>query len=153
MQGDAYATYVEEDDVDECHKNHLLPNDVGGTLEVNNNNECEVAFDVSAVQSTENKPPTQKKRKNAQAVLWKKKSNLKKIPEANVMYLADNHPHLALLEPVLFFRLLSKKEIRSLIACETERYVYHRNEVIHLAPQEIAFVGILLLTEYNSRPR
>ena len=30
-QGDAYATDVEEDDVDECHKNDLLPNDVAGT--------------------------------------------------------------------------------------------------------------------------
>ena len=45
-QGDAYAT-----DVDECHKNDLLPNDVAGTLEVHNNDECEVASDVSAVQS------------------------------------------------------------------------------------------------------
>ena len=33
-QGDAYASDVEEDDVDECHKNDLLPNDVAGTLEV-----------------------------------------------------------------------------------------------------------------------
>ena len=31
-QGDAYATYVEENDVDECHKNDLLLNDVAGTL-------------------------------------------------------------------------------------------------------------------------
>ena len=49
-QGDAYATYVEEDDVDECHKNDLLPNDVAGILEIHNNDECEVASDVSAVQ-------------------------------------------------------------------------------------------------------
>ena len=39
-QGDAYASDVEEDDVDECHKNDLLPNDVAGTLEVYNNDEC-----------------------------------------------------------------------------------------------------------------
>ena len=63
-QGDAYATYVEEDDVDECHKNDFLPNDVAGTLEMHNNDECEVASDVSAVQSKENKPPSKKKRKN-----------------------------------------------------------------------------------------
>ena len=31
-QGDAYATDVEENDVDECHKNDLLLNDVAGTL-------------------------------------------------------------------------------------------------------------------------
>ena len=30
-QDNTYATDVEEDDVDECHKNHLLPNDVAGT--------------------------------------------------------------------------------------------------------------------------
>ena len=51
MQGDAYDTDVEEDDVDECHKNDLLPKDVAGTLEVHNNDEHEVASDVSAVQS------------------------------------------------------------------------------------------------------
>ena len=39
-QGDAYATDVEEDDVDECHKNDLLPNDVARTLEKHNNDEC-----------------------------------------------------------------------------------------------------------------
>ena len=135
-------------------KNDLLPNDVAGTLAVHNNNECEVAFDVSAVQSKENKPPQKKKRKNAEAVLWKIKSSLKKIPEANVTHLADSHPHPALLEPVAFFRLLFNEEIYSLIAYETERYASQRNEVIHLTSQEIeAFVGILLLTGYNSRPR
>ena len=151
-QGDAYATDVEEDDVDECHKNDLLPNDVAGTLKVHND-ECEVASDVSAVQSKENKPPPKKKRKNAEAVLWKKKSNLKEKPEANVMHLVDSHPHLALLKPVALFRLLFNEKIYSLIACETERYASQRNEVIHLTPQEIeAFVGILLLTGCNSRP-
>ena len=55
-RGDAYATDVEEDDVDDCHKNDLLPNDVAGTLGVHNNHECEVASEVSAVQSKENKP-------------------------------------------------------------------------------------------------
>ena len=61
-QGDAYSTDVEEDDVDEYHKNDLLPNDVAGTLEVHNNDECEVASNVSAVQSKENKPPPKKKK-------------------------------------------------------------------------------------------
>ena len=74
--------------------------------------------------------------------------------EANVMHLADSHPHLALLEPVALFRLLFNEEICSLIACETKQYSSQRNEVIHLIPQEIeAFVGILLLIEYNSQPR
>ena len=36
VQGDAYVTNVNEDDVDECHKNNLLPNDVAGTLEIHN---------------------------------------------------------------------------------------------------------------------
>ena len=69
VQGDVYTTDVEEDDVDECHKNHLLPNDVAGTLEVHNNDECEITSDVSAVQSKENKPPPKKKIKNTEAVL------------------------------------------------------------------------------------
>ena len=150
-QGDAYATGVKED---ECHKNDLLSNDVAGTLEIHNNDECEVASDVSAVQNKESKPLPKKKRKKAKAVLWKKKSSLKEIPKAHVMCLADSHPHLARLQPVALFQLLFNEEIYSLIACETERYASHWNEVIHLTPQEIkAFVGILLLTEYNSRPR
>ena len=111
-QGDAYATDVEED---ECHKNDLLLNDIAGTLEVHNNDECEVASDVSAVQSKEIKPPSPKKRKNAEAVLWKKKGSLKEIPQVNVMYLADSHSHLALLEPIALFRLSFNEEIHSLI--------------------------------------
>ena len=53
----SYATDVEEDDVDECHRNDLLPNDVAGMLEVlkHNNDQCEAAFDIPAVQSEENK--------------------------------------------------------------------------------------------------
>ena len=95
-----------------------------------------------------------RKRKNAEAVLWKKKSSLKEIPEANIMRLADSHLHLALLKPAALFRLLFNEEICSLIACETERYASQRNEVICPTPQEIeALVGILLLREYNSRPR
>ena len=83
-----------------------------------------------------------------------KRSSLKKIPEANVMHLADSHPHFTLLKPVVLFRLLFNEEICSLIGCETERYASQRNEVIHLTQQEIeGFVGILLLTGYNSRPR
>ena len=153
-QGNACAADVEEDDVDECHKNDLLQNGVVGTLEVHNNDECEVASDVSAVQIQENKPPRKKKGKNAEAVLWKKKSSPKEISEANIMHLADSHLHLALLEPVALFRLLFNEEIYSLIACETERYASQRNEVIHLKLEEIeVFIKILLLTKYNSRPR
>ena len=155
--GDAYAADVEEDDVeendvDECRKNDLLPNDIAGTLGVHNNDKCKVASDVSTVQSKENKPPPKKKRKNAKAVLRKKKNSLKKIPEENVMHFADSHPNFALLEKVALSRLLFNEEIYSLIACETEQYASQPNEVIHLAPQEIeAFVGIFLLTGYNSR--
>ena len=119
-QGDAYATDVDEDDVDECHKNDLLPNDVAGTLELHNNHEREVASNVSAVQSKENKPPSRKKKKkkkkNAEAVLWKKKSSLKEISQANVMHLADRHLVLALLEPIALFQLSFNEEIYSLIA-------------------------------------
>ena len=89
-------------------------------------------------------------------MLWKKKTNLKEISEANVMHLADNLPHLALLESVALFRLLFNQKIYmyGLIACVKEQYVSQRNEVIHLTPQEIeAFVGIFLLTGYNSRRR
>ena len=95
-----------------------------------------------------------KNRKHAEAVPWKNKSSPKKIPEANVMHLANSHPHLALLEQIAIFRLLFNEEIFNLIACETERYASQRNEVIHLTPHKMeTFVGILLLTGYNSRPR
>ena len=113
-QGDACATDVEEDDVDECNKNDLLPNDVAGTLEIHDNDKCEVASNVSAIQSKENKPPP--KKKNAEAVLWKKKSSLKEMSKANVIHLADSHPDLALLESVALFQLLINEEIYSLIA-------------------------------------
>ena len=59
-QDDTYATDVEEDDIDDCYKNDLLPNDVVGTLEVHNNDECEVASHLSAVQSKEKPPPKKK---------------------------------------------------------------------------------------------
>ena len=116
-QGDAYTT-----DLDEYLKNDLVPNDVAGTLKEHNNDECEVTSDVSAVQSKENKPLPKKKRKNAKAVLWKKKSRLKEILEANNMHLADSHPYFALLDSVALFRLLFNEEIYSIIACETEHY-------------------------------
>ena len=77
-QDDAYATDVEENDVDEWHKNDMFPNDFAGTLEVHNNHECEVASDVSAVQSKENKSPPKKKRKNR-----KQCSGRRKQPEGN----------------------------------------------------------------------
>ena len=115
-QGDAYATYVEE-----CHKNNLLSNDVTGTLEVHNNNECKITSDPSAVQSKENKT-SPKKRKRMRSSTLEEKNSLKEIPEANTMHLADSHPHLALLEPVVLFQLLFNEEIYSLIAFETERY-------------------------------
>ena len=60
-QVDAYATYVEEDEVNECHKNDFLSSNVTETLEVHNNDECEVASDVSAIHSKENKPPPKKR--------------------------------------------------------------------------------------------
>ena len=59
-----------------------------------------------------------------------------------------------MLEPSEFFRLLFYDKICSLIVTETERYASQRNETIQLTRQEIEmFVGILLLTGYNSRPR
>ena len=67
MQGDAYATDVEEDAVHDCHKNNLLRKVVAGTLEVHNNADGEVASDVLAVESKQNKSPP--KKKNAEAVL------------------------------------------------------------------------------------
>ena len=71
----------------------------------------EIASNVSAVQSKESKPPPKKKRKNAEAALWKKKSSLKEILEANVMHLADSHLQFGLFEPVALFRLLLYEEI------------------------------------------
>ena len=51
VHNDSYATVVEEDNVDECHKSDFLRNNVAGTLEVHkhNNDQSEVAFDVPAV--------------------------------------------------------------------------------------------------------
>ena len=156
VHGDSYATDVEEDDVDECHRNHLLPNNVAGTLEVHKHNKDQgkVTSNVPAVKSEENKRLTKKKRKNAEPVAWKKKTSLKEIPEVTAVHLAESYPHLALLEPVALFRLLFNDDICSPIACETERYASQRNVAIHVTKQKIeAFIGIPLLTGYNSQPR
>ena len=129
---------------------------VAGTLEVrkHNNDQGKATFDIPAVKSEENKRLQKKKRKNAEPMAWKKKTSLKEIPEATAVHLADSHPHLALLEPVAIFRLLFNNDIHSLFACKTERYASQRNEAIHVTKQEIeAFIGIPLLTGYNSRPR
>ena len=85
---------------------------------------------------------------------WRKKQNLTEIPEENFTYLANSHPHIALLEPIALFRLLFNDEIRDLIATETKRYASHQNELFYLQQHEIdTFIGIILLTGYNSRPR
>ena len=151
-QGDAYATDVEEDDADVRHKNDSLPNDVAGTLEVFvvNDNSSDVMTNRSR---TKNMQPPKKRKKTSEQVSWKKKTNLKEIPEADVIHLDESHPHLAMLERSEFFRLLFNDEICSLIVTETERYASQRNKTIQLMRQEIeVFVGILLLTGYNSRP-
>ena len=51
VYGDSYATDVEENIVDERHRNDLFPNDVAGTLAVHkhNNDQREAAYDVPAV--------------------------------------------------------------------------------------------------------
>ena len=47
-QGDSYATDIEEEEEDICHKNDKLPNDVVGFLEVHkkNSDENEVDSDI-----------------------------------------------------------------------------------------------------------
>ena len=45
-------------------------------------------------------------------------------------------------------------EIRDLIAPETKRYASQQNELFYLQQHKIdAFIDIILLTGYNSRPR
>ena len=106
-QGDCYATDVEEDE-DVSHKNDLLPNDVAGTLEIQNeqnDKENEVASDSRAIQieGKTSQPPSKKRKKvKPAAVNWRKKI-LKEIPGKNFAYLANSHPHLALLEPIVLF--------------------------------------------------
>ena len=79
---------------------------------------------------------------------------MKKIPEENISCLAHSHPHLALLEPMALFRLLFNDEIYDLIAIETKRYASQQNELFYLQKHEIdTFIGITLLTGYNTRPR
>ena len=123
-QGDSYATDIEEEEEDICHKNDKLPNDVVGFLEVHkkNSDENEVDSDISeTVQIEETSSIYQiKKKKESVAVKWGKKQCLKEIPEANITDLANSHPHLVVLEPVSLFRLLFNNEICSLIAIETE---------------------------------
>ena len=79
---------------------------------------------------------------------------MKKIPEENFTYLANIHPHLALLEPIALFRLFFNDEILDLIATEAKRYASQQNELFYLQQHEIdTFIGIILLAGNNSRPR
>ena len=116
-EGDSYATDVEEDE-DVSHKNDLLSNDVAETLEIhneNNNKENEVVSDSQAIQiegKTSQPPSKRRKKVKTAAINWRKKQNLKEIPEENFMYLANSHPHLALLEHIASFRLLFNDIIR-----------------------------------------
>ena len=77
---------------------------------------------------------------------WRKKQNLEEIPEENFTYLANSHPHIALLEPKALFRLFFNDEIRDLIATETKRYASHQNELFYLQQHEIdTFIGIIFV--------
>ena len=88
------------------------------------------------------------------AVNWRKIQNLKEIHEENFTYLANSHLHLALLKPIALFRLLFNHEIRVLVATETKRYAPQQNELLYLQQHEIdTFIGIILLTVYDSLPR
>ena len=78
-QGDAYASNAKEDDVDECLKNDLLPNDIAGTLDVHNNDESEVASEVSAVQSKKKQTSAKENEKECRSSALKEE----KQPEGN----------------------------------------------------------------------
>ena len=51
------------------------------------------------------------------------KASLKEIPEANAMHLAGSHPHFALCEPVILFRLLMTKSIVLLLVKRSDMRV------------------------------
>ena len=130
-QGDVYATDVKEGDADVYHKNDSLPNDVAGTLELHDVSDN--SSDVMTNQSrTKDMQPPKKKKKTSEQVSWKKKTNLKEIPAADIIHLAKSHPHLAMLEPSEFFRLSFNDEICSFIVTQTERYASQRKETIQL---------------------
>ena len=159
-QGDSYATDVEEEDEDVSHKNDLLPNDVAGTLAIHNEHndkENEVVSNLRAIQiegkTSQPLSKTRKKEKPA-AVNWRKKQTLKEILEENSTYLANSHSHLAVFEPIALFQLLFNDKICDLIATETKQYSSQQNELFYLQQHEIdTFIGIILLTGYNSQPR
>ena len=136
-----------------------LPKNVVGFLEVHKKNSDvnEVDSDVSEtvqIEETSKHLPNKKKKKLSAAVKWEKKQCLKEILEANITDLANSHPQLVVLKPVALFRLLFNIEICSLIATATERYASQQNELFHLEQHEIdTFIGIILLTGYNGRPR
>ena len=116
---------------------------------------CTLLFKSIRIQGKTSQPPSKRwKKVKPAAVNWRKKQNLKEIPEKNFTYLTNNHPHLALLEPIALFRLLFNDEIRDLITTETKRYASQQNELFYLQQHEIdTFIDIILLTGYNSRPR
>ena len=67
-QGGSYATDIEEEEKDICHKTDKLPNDVVGFLEVHkkNSDENEVDSDISEtvqIEETSKHLPNKKKRK------------------------------------------------------------------------------------------
>ena len=103
---------------------------------------------------TPQQPSKRRKKVKPAAVNWRKIQNLKKIHEENFTHLANSHLHLALLKPIALFRLLFNHEIRDLVATETKRYASQQNKLFYLQQHEIdTFIGIILLTVYDSRPR
>ena len=158
-QGDTYATDLEEDDEDICHRGDSLPNDVAGTLEVHKKdegaeNEKTVFESITDARPSSSVCQTPQPKKKIETVYWKKTTNLKKLEESEFEQLSESHPHLLFLEPVELFRLFVNNEICEMIRCETERYAAQKNQPMNISAQEIEmFLAIVILTGYNSRPR
>ena len=105
-QGDFYATDVEDEDEDVSHKNDLLPNNVAGTLEIHNEHNDKKNEVVIQIEGKASQPPSKRPKKvKPPAVNWRKKQNLKEIPDENFTYLASSHPHFAMLGSIPLFRL------------------------------------------------
>ena len=158
--GDGNVTDIEEDDENVNQQLASLPNDVAGSLEMHRKDNMDTENDIPcAADNNKTKSPKPKRSRNANKPTemkpnWIKSNNLDPMENGDIETLAMKRTDLINSSPGVIFELLFNDTIKTLIVNETERYASQNNKQLKLTKEEIEqFVGILLLTGYNTRPR
>ena len=141
-EGNGMLTDTEDGDEDWLPlegERQALPKEVSGDIEV-------IPRDDDDDAATEEK---------AKPIKWRERNILNPTQKrGNVVDIKVSHPELCGLEPIELFRLLFDEEMKQLIITETLRYAQQKNNTLTFREEDLeTFVGIILLTGYNRRPR